>query len=73
MGKFLKFAFVASSVLTILVLIVRSITWRQQYIYEIIDNTRNRLSGAEKEFFKRYTRRLYPSLSYDELKEILAK
>ena len=57
MGKFLKFTFVASSVLTILVLIVRNITWRQQYIYEIIDNTRNRLSGAEKEFFKRYTRR----------------
>ena len=57
MGKLLKFTFAVSSVLTILVLVVRNITWRQQYIYEIVDNTKNRLSGAEKEFFKRYARR----------------
>ena len=57
MNKFLKFTFLSSSAIALIVLVVRNITWRQQYIYEIIDNVRNRLSGAEKEFFKRYTRR----------------
>ena len=56
MNKLFKFSLVAS-IITIVVLAVRNVTWRQQYIYEIIDNVRNRLTGAEKEFFKRYTRR----------------
>ena len=56
MNKLLKFSLFAS-VVSIVTLIVRNITWRQQYIYEIIDNVKNRLTGAEKEFFKRYTRR----------------
>ena len=57
MNKLIKFTLAASALLTIIVLAVRNMTWRQQYIYEIIDNIKNRLTVAEKEFFKRYTRR----------------
>lgn len=57
MSKFIKLSFIVSTVLAIVVLAVRNITWRQEYIHEIIDNVKNRLTGAEKEFFKRYTRR----------------
>ena len=57
MNKLIKFTLAASTLITIIVLAVRNITWRQQYIYEIIENVKNRLTGAEKEFFKRYTRR----------------
>lgn len=57
MNRLLKFSLIAS-VITIIALVVRNVTWRQEYIYEIIDNVRNRLTGAEKEFFKRYTRRV---------------
>ena len=55
MNKLSKFALV-SSVLASIVLLYRSLNWRHEYLREIIYNIKNRLIGAEKEFFQRFTR-----------------